>query len=163
MQFVQLTPACKAYLRHNNYWLGRRCKLEVYVEFGRVLPADISAAFENSICLRVWYLVRRENKWLRSELKIMSLLRALLEDLRSSVQEPALSLRFAKEKLTKSRRLSVRRSPRQLVNASISNRLIHNCPSNQGAGGPERLPAPFRLFSSLLKLIILNNTKERTV
>lgn len=43
----------------------------------------------------------REDRWQKSELKITSLWRALLEDLKSSAPEPVLSLKFAKEKLMK--------------------------------------------------------------
>ena len=44
----------------------------------------------------------KENESLKSESKITSLWTVLLEDLKSNVQELALLLRFAKEKLMKS-------------------------------------------------------------
>ncbi len=44
----------------------------------------------------------REDKWLRSVLRITNPLRAHSEDLKSSVQEAASSQRFVKEKLMKS-------------------------------------------------------------
>ena len=44
----------------------------------------------------------RENKWLKSVLRITNPLKAHSEDSRSSVQEAVSSLRFVKEKLMKS-------------------------------------------------------------
>ncbi len=44
----------------------------------------------------------REDKWLRSVLRITNLWRAHSEDLKSSVPEAVSSLRFVKEKLMKS-------------------------------------------------------------
>lgn len=72
----------------------------------------------------------REDKWLKSELKITSLLRALSEDLKSNVQEPVLLLKFARERLMKSLLLNARKSLKRLASANINKLVYSNISAN---------------------------------